>query len=203
MSCLAALGSLAEIRICSVEKGDPTHGIPHGPLASVYYSLAKISGRANEILDLALTHVQLAIELNRDDFANHIAVRASILLQMGRPDAALTDYRRVVELRKDRGGTAYGEALSQCGYALLKTGQKQRGVTQMEEGLELLKSGQPSGFQVRAMRKLAEGYARSWKFSAALDLDAEAYDLALTIGAHDQIHTVERLARRLRGQPSG
>ncbi len=121
----------------------------------------------------------------------------SIFLQMGRWDAALKDYRRVVELRKDRGGPAYGEALSEWGYGMLKTGEKSRGVTQMEEGLELLKSGLPSGFQVRATRKLAEGYARCWKIGAALDLAAEAHDLALTIGAHDQIHSLQRLAKYL------
>lgn len=198
MSCLAALGSLTEVRARSTDRDDPTHGLPHGPLASEYYSIAKLAGRTDEIFDLALTHIQLGIDSNRGDTANQTAIRASIFLQTGRSDAALKDYRRLAELRKDRGGQAYGEALSEWGYAMLKTGEKRRGVTQMEEGLELLKVSPPSGFQIRAMRKLAEGYVRCWKIGAALDLAVEAHDLALTIGAHDQIHSLQRLAMRLK-----
>ncbi len=195
MSCLAALGSLAEVRLHTADKNDPTQGLPHGPLASEYYSIAKLAGRAAEISDLALTHIQLAIDSNPGDTANQTAIRASIFLRMGHADAALADYQRVAELREGRGGPSYGEALSEWGYAMLKTGDKHRGITQMGKGLELLRAGQPSGFQVRAMRKLAEGYARCWKVAAALDLASEAHDLARRIGAHDQIHPLQRLAK--------
>lgn len=197
MSCLAALGSLADIRARSDHTADPTHSLPHGPLASEYYSIGKLAGRAEEILDLALTHIQLAIDSNHGNTANQTAIRASILLRMGHSDAALKDYRHVAELRKGHGEPAYGEALSEWGYALMKTGERHQGVVQMERGLELLKSSSPSGFQIRAMRKLAEGYARCWKISAALTLASEAYDLAEGIGARDQIHSLQRLANYL------
>jgi tetratricopeptide (TPR) repeat protein len=173
------------------------HWLPHGPLASEYYSIAKLAGRDKDIFDLALTHIQLAIESNSGNTANQTAIRASIFLRTGRAAAALEDYERVAELRRESGGPAYGEALSEWGYGMLGTKKKTKGVTKMEEGLELLRSAPPSGFQVRAMKKLAEGYARSWKLGAALDLVAEAVDVAEAIGARDQIRTLERLARYL------
>lgn len=197
MSRLAALGTLAEIGMHSASKDDPSPGLPHGPLASEYYSVAKLTSRPDPFLDLALTHIQLGIDSNQGDTTNQLAIKASILLRMKRSDEGLKDYERVAENRKERGGQPYGEALNEWGYALLKTGKKSQGVARMEAGVELLKAGPPSGFQVRAMRKLAEGYTRCLKFRAALDVAAKAHDLAVKIGTHDQIDFLDRFAKRL------
>lgn len=197
LSCLASLGSLAEITAASAARSDPSRGLPHGSFASEYYSTAKLAGRSTPIFDLAMQHVDLAIRCSSGDGAGETAIRASIHLQMGHSDAALSDYARVVDLRKVRGGPAYGEALSELGFALLLAGHRAKGLDHMEEGLSLLKAAPASGFQVRAMRKLAAGYARCGKFGAALDTAAQAHDLADELGTRDQVGTLERFAKRL------
>ena len=45
------------------------------------------------------------------------------------------------------------------------------------------------------MRKLAIGLARRGKLLSAIDLAAEAYHVAVGIGAHDQIRRLERLGK--------
>ena len=197
MSCLAALGSLAEIAVTSSVKAGPAAAIPHGAFASEYYSTGKLASRGTSIFDLALRHVEAAIDVASEDGANEIAIRGSIHLRMGRKDAALVDYRRVAELRREKGRASYGDALSELGYAQFLAGERTQGLTRMEEGLLILKSAPPSGFQVRAMRKLAVGYARCMKFGSALDLAVQAHDLAAALGAHDQIRTLERLAKHI------
>ena len=67
----------------------------------------------------------------------------------------------------------------------------------MERGLELLSHSPTSGFRVRSMRKLSLAYARSWKIGAALDLAADAHDLAQDLGALDQIRTLEKIAKKI------
>lgn len=176
---------------------DRSRGIPHGPLASEYYSIARLAGRSGEILALALGHIGAAIETTRGDGINETAIRASIYRELGRLDAALADYEKVTEARRDLGGGAYGEALSELGHALLLSGKTRSGITLMEEGLELLCKEPPSGFRIRAMRKLATGYARRGRLIGAMDLAVAAHDLALEMGAHDQIRRLERLAKWL------
>jgi tetratricopeptide (TPR) repeat protein len=193
MSCLAALGSLTDLRMSSIITGAQRSGLPHGSLASEYYSIAKLAGHADRLLGLALEHIELAVGEAPDAAGNQFAIRGSILLQLGRTDAALNDFRAVVDARREQGGPAYGEALSEFGYAMLRAGQPKRGLEKMEKGLELLQLGPPSGFQVRAMRKLALGYARCWKPVAALDLAADAYGVAEEIGAYDQMRQLGRL----------
>ncbi len=76
-------------------------------------------------------------------------------------------------------------------------GNSRQGVDFMEHGLELLNGEPPSGFTIRAMRKLAIGYARRGRFGKAIDLSSGAYDLAMKLGAYDQIRQLERLAHRI------
>ena len=127
---------------------------------------------------MALGHIEAALHTTRGDGINETGIRASIYREMGRLDAALKDYGKVAEARRERGGGVYGEALSELGYAMVLSGKSQRGIPLLEQGLDLLRAEPPSGFQIRAMRKLAVGYARRGKFLAALDLAVEAHDLA-------------------------
>lgn len=73
----------------------------------------------------------------------------------------------------------------------------------MERGLELLRSLPASGFTIRATRKLAVGYARTFQPRRALELLADAHEMATKIGALDQIHKAERIAVRLRNLTVG
>jgi hypothetical protein len=197
MGCLAALGSLAELQLQRAEPDKSGVALPHGPFASEYYSIAKHAGQRDAVLDIALGHIEAALASPHGDHTGHAAIRASIYREMGRMDAALADYTQVAEARREQGGPAYGEALSELGYAALLAGDRRRGVELMEQGLERLRAGPMSGFRIRAIRKLAVGYARRGKISAAVDLAVEAHDAAVVTGAHDQIRGLEKLAKHL------
>jgi tetratricopeptide (TPR) repeat protein len=198
MGCLAALGSLGQIRM-TMAKADPASEIPHGALASEYYSISRIAGRSMEILNLALDHIEAAIDNGKGDAGGQLAIRAAIHTRMGHSDAGLADYSKIAMLQKDRGAARYGQALSDYGYALLSAGRAREGIKLMEQGLELLRQGDPSEFQITATRKLALGYARRGRVAASMDLALEAHDLARKLGALDQIRTLERLAKALEG----
>jgi tetratricopeptide (TPR) repeat protein len=201
LGCLAALGSLAEAQGIVADRSDRSRGIPHGPLASEYYSISGLAGRRQEIGSLALKHIEAAIETGTGDLSGRIAIQSSIHLRLGNMDAAIRGYQRVAEIRKIEGGGAYGEALSELGYALLLTGEGREGIRLMENGLSLLEQ-QPvdkmePGFRIRATRKLAVGYARRGRPVKALELACRAHDLAVRAGARDQIRTLEHFAKRL------
>ena len=196
MGCLAGIGSLAEIRARLATTNNPTRGLPHGPLASEYYSIAKLAGCADFLYNLALAHIELAIDSKQGNIAKQKSIRASILLKMNRHEAALSDYEYVIERSRECGDPPLGEVLSESGYAMLRSGDKRRGVSRMEEGLELLEISPQLASRVRAMRKLAEGYFQCGKIGQAIELAGKAYDLAFTIGAYDQIGPLERIARR-------
>jgi tetratricopeptide (TPR) repeat protein len=188
LGCLAALGSVCEIR-----KKAGKAAMPHGELASEYYSIAGLM-RSREMFALSLRHVEEAIALAGPNPANAIAIRGSIYRRIGRLSAAIDDYRFGAERKREQGGAAYGEALSELGYAEMLNWNLTQGITHMEQGLALLNEEPASGFTIRAMRKLAYGYARAGRVVSALDLSNDAYHLAVKLGAYDQIGRVERLA---------
>jgi len=193
MSCLAALGSRAALPpAADLGDADGTQ-YPHGGLASEYYSIAKLSDIKRPIFDLALSHAQLSIE-RAPDASGGYAMRGSIFLQTGCTDAALADYERVTRLREPEGGTSYGEALSEWGYALVGAGRGNLGIDYMEKGLEILRKGDLNGFVVRAMRKLAVGYLRTGRVHQAIAQLSAAHKHAEEIGARDQIRALEALA---------
>lgn len=188
LGCLAALGSVCEIR-----KRVAKAALPHGELASEYYSIAGLM-RSQKMYALALRHVEEALASSTHNPANVIAIRASIYRKMGHLSAAIVDYETVAESRRELGGATYGEALSELGYAQALNWNLRQGITQMEGGLALLNMAAPSGFTIRSMRKLARGYALAGKFVRALELANDAYDLAIRLGAYDQIGRLERAA---------
>jgi tetratricopeptide (TPR) repeat protein len=196
MGCLAALGAISAIQLRMMDDVEVRHRIPHGPLASEYYSTARLAGNNRELLELALQHIEIAID-GSPERMNARAIRASIYRELGNLPAALADYEAITNARRDAGGAGFGEAQNELGFALLLAGQRRRGLKLMEQGVSLLKEGPPSGGQIRAIRKLAVGHLRSGHPFAALDLAAEAYDLATEIGAYDQIRQLERLAKHV------
>jgi tetratricopeptide (TPR) repeat protein len=188
MGCLATLGSLADVR--------QRLSYSTGALASAYYSAARLASSSRELLALSLKHVEAAL-VGTSDVSGPLAIRGSIYREMGLKEASIRDYQQVVDLRREGDNASFGEALSELGYAHVLFGNPKQGVALMEQGLDRLNQAPASGFHVRAIRKLAIGYARCWKFSSALDRAVEAHDMAQRLGALDQIRTVERLAARI------
>lgn len=193
MGCLAALGSLGAVRAAM---GDAIARIPHGEFASAYYSIAGLARRPQPILELALAHIEAALEKDGDP-ANRLAIRASVLTRLGDISGGLRDYEEVAARREAIRGAPDGEALSELGFAQFRAGEWRRGIANMEEGLSQLRKEPVSGFTVRATRKLAYGYVRKWRLNRALDLGAEAFGMAERIGAVDQVDTFQRFAHRI------
>ena len=196
VGCVAALGTLADVRLRLSQITGMPPALPHGAFASAYYSAARLAPDPKELLALSLSHVEAEIEETKDT-SGPLAIRGSIYREMGLKEASIRDYQRVVDLRRERDDASYGEALSELGYAYVRFGNPRQGVALMEQGLECLNRVPASGFHVRAIRKLAIGYARCRKFASALDRAVEAHDMAEKLGTLDQIRTVERLAARI------
>lgn len=109
---------------------------------------------------------------------------------------AIEDYEAVVRLKGDEASSlqGVGEAKSELGYALVLAGARRRGLGLLEEGDELLTLDPPSGFAVRAKRKLGVGYLRCGAPRLALRTLAEAHQIAVHYGMLDQIGPLERAA---------
>ncbi|MBI4924115.1 MAG: hypothetical protein HY834_20460 [Devosia nanyangense] len=193
MGCIAALGSAAEVRALQGSGPEAWRTLPHGPLATEYYSLARITRSPPGILDLALQHVNAAIEAGAGVPSHAMAIRASIYREMGNMAAALAEYERVCDLRRGE-GAGFGEAQNEYGFALVLAGRTREGLRLMEEGIA--KETRPD-FRIRATRKLALGHARSGHLIRALDLAVMAHDTAVEVGAYDQIRGLERMAKQI------
>lgn len=196
MAGIAALGSLSAARATVASPTDARHGIPHGPLASAYYSIAKQAAN-RAIYDIALEHVDMALMLKPPDETNLRAIRGSILMRLGDRPGAITEYAAVAEARRDHRAGVFGEALSELGYALVMSGRRNEGLAAMERGVELLLRDPRPGFDIRAIRKLAVGYALCAEPVHAFHYAVMAYDRAEQTDARDQITKTERLAKSL------
>ncbi|WGM39755.1 hypothetical protein [Caulobacter sp. NIBR1757] len=197
MGCLAALGSLSRIRAANGDLRDA----PHGALASEYYSIAKTLGAPwlkAEVLKTSSKHIDAAF-LKGASSGNH-ALRGSILQAMGDRKSAIADYERTVDLRRNHEAAtpgSIGDALSELGFALVRSRQTRRGLDLMEEGVALLESEPPSGFLVRAKRKLGRAYLMAGAPLLALDTLSDAHELATRYAMLDQISQIDRLAGRI------
>jgi nucleoside 2-deoxyribosyltransferase len=190
MGCLPALGSLSAL----ARQRDEPEEVPHGPLASSYYSLSKHT-RRKEFQDYALKHIDIAIQQGPGENHYNHACRASILLAMGHVDAAVVTYKHVVSARADSDKALLGEALNELGFALFRSGERTSGIDHMELGLELLRNSARPGFEIRAMRKLAVAKIRNGiglsfsklpEVSKGLDIYNKAQKMAIDTGAFDQ-----------------
>ena len=172
--------------------------MPHATFASEYYSIAKKVGdrRLRQIfLDLALAHIDVTLRDQESD--GGLAIRGSINWQLGRPDAAIADYERMVTLKEDAGATArdIGWAKAELGFALVHSrSTRSRGMNLLEEGVSSF-TGKPDGFFIRAKRKLALGYLKTGSPRRALAELVEAHDLAANASLYDQIGKVEHAAK--------
>lgn len=163
-------------------------GHPGGPLASAYYSIAKKSYRRRN-LKKALWHLERGMNEKSSDLSGLYAIRGSIHRQLGRFFKAVDDYRTTLELREksDAPETQIGEALSELGFGYLFLGRWIKAVNCLERGSKMLEQTPPSGFLVRAKRKLAIAYRVTGRLTKARELKAEADRLAMSIKALDQM----------------
>ena len=105
-------------------------------------------------------HIGQAISSGDDDRSGCFAIKASIELAQGNTDTAISDYRNVLSLRRDagEGPGRIGEAQSELGFAQFRAWDVKEGFRNLEDGVDLLGRGSPSGFLVRAKRKLGLAY---------------------------------------------
>lgn len=197
MGCLAALGSLTRIR----EQASGLVDAPHGAMASEYYSIAKQLGLPilrRSVLATSRRHIDAAFL--KGDTSGNYAMRGSIRRAQGDNLGGIEDYKHVVELREgveNASSAAIGEAKSELGFALVFAGERHRGIACMEEGIALFESDRPSGFFVRAKRKLGRAYIRAGAPRQALSTLAEAHEMATKYGMMDQISRIDRLASKI------
>jgi hypothetical protein len=196
MGCLAALGSLTELRLRASKPED----IPHGALSSEYYSIAKLLSRPDlkaEVLAASRAHIDVACLTG--ETAAKLAQRGSVKGAQGDTAGAIADYRQVVALRTDvekASDDDIGQAKTELGFALVFAGRRAEGLKEMEDGISLF-SGEPTGFLIRAQRKLGRAYLRAGSPQRALDVLAQAYDNAVATGALDQGSQIDKIAHRL------
>jgi tetratricopeptide (TPR) repeat protein len=197
MGCLGALSTAATIG----SNLSQALTIPHGALASEYYSIARRVRRHDlktEFFDLADQHIEIA--LGNEETSGGLAIQGSIYLQTGRNADAIKCYERVVSLKRDEGATdaSIGESKAELGYALLnEKGLMKRGLGLLEEGVDMLESGPQNGFLVRAKRKLGVGYLKAFAPRQALGQFVDAYKIAEENGIFDQIQRLERIAKQI------
>ena len=89
-----------------------------------------------------------------------------------------------------------GQAKTELGFAMVFAGKRAEGISELEEGISLF-SGDPSGFLIRAQRKLGRAYIRVGAPKMAIDTLSSAYENAISIGALDQISKIDRAANLL------
>lgn len=198
LGCLAALNSLTKVRhrIANyfsgrTEVGD--HGFPGGALASAKYSIAKrlyIKHDRLTYFNEALCDLRRSLEVRHADRAGLLAIRGSILRQLGRMSDCIVDYEEVLCIRNcERNAplNQVGEAMSELGYAYLFRLSPRKGLRLCEEGVEKLREGVRAGFLSRALRKLSIAYAMNGRLIRAYEAWEEAKDVAIRSGTFDQM----------------
>jgi len=189
MGCLAALNTQAVVREQLRESARPASSTtstqhPGGPLASAYYSIAKlnldlVAKRRN--FEKALAHVEKSLATREDgDRSGLLAIRGSIHLQLWKVVRAVKDYEEVLRLREAAGEGAgrIGEALSELGYGYIWEGRFFKGREYLEKGVQLLAQSDRKEFLVRAMEKLSVAYRLTGQRARARETKREAERIA-------------------------
>lgn len=197
LGCLAALNSMKDIRshlaksFADVLPSNET-GYPGGALASAKYSIAKrlhVKEDRFPLFQEALEDLRLSLSSpTQEDTSGLIAVRGSILRQLGRLAEAVDDYKTVLRIRRESGApdSAVGEALSELGFGYLRQGRLRKAMGYCEEGVELMSTAR-AGFRARALRKLAAAYLINGRLVKAHETWLEAKAVARRHGTFDQL----------------
>ena len=195
MSPLAASNSIALIRERRRQVGQLSKGadaiFPGGALASAKYSIAKrlISATdKNHRLKEALHDIGRAMEENPRDPSGILAIRGSILYQLGSLPDAIEDYRRVLSIRNNLQAPVnqIGDAETELGFALVLNWQPRVGAALCESGVEKLRTGARTGFLIRGLRKASFAYLAAGYVIAAWRAREEAKALAESSTSFDQ-----------------
>ncbi len=196
MGCLASLGSLSALQFSRSQAEDA----PHGPLSSEYYSIAKLVTRRAlkaQMLEISRSHIDVA--LRKGETGATLAQRGSVRWAQGDRNGAVEDYHRVVDLRtgaERASNDDIGQAMTELGFAMVFVGNRAKGLRQMEDGISLF-SGEPTGFLIRAKRKLGRAYIRAGAPRLAIGILSSVYEDAVSTGALDQISQIDKVASRL------
>jgi hypothetical protein len=168
---------------------------PVGPLASAYYSLAKtLPNRTarKKCFALAMDFVQRGILKYGDNDPYLYCVAGSIFFQNKSVFAAVRSYERARNaFARIRPESEMGDVLSELGFAYCFSGSFVRGRRLLEHGVKLLDAKGPSGFLIRARRKLSIVYKLSGKFSAAADQKRRAIEMAKELKMFDQLSQLQ------------
>lgn len=196
---LAAVNALIDIRAQGVAAVDRELAIQgtHGAVASEYYSIAKrvplwLWPARRRLFRQALESVDLALTLNQPDPSGLRGIRGSILLHLGAPAAAVRDYEKMHRLRVES-GERLGEAEVELGMGYLWVRRVRDAEKLLESGVERLRKEPPSGFTVRALRKLSLFYTVTLRWQRSREVLAEAHGLATKLGLQDQIDQIRRM----------
>ena len=204
MGVLASLNSLHIVRERLLREGVSTT-LPNGPLASAIYSIAKLqsNGRSKRAaFTQALKHANLALDSPLTDRSGVLAIRGSIYLQLRRTASAVRDYETVLKLREQANDTParIGEAMSELGFGYLMQRKYKQAIGMLANGVQML-APKPSGFLVRAKKKLALAYLVTGRLRLAAREAGEARAMAADLAMFDQISAkdwrpLERLMNR-------
>lgn len=197
LGCLASLNSVAKIRQDLEEKYGkqlpPEKTMyPGGALASAKYSIAKrlfVKSDRTARLNEALDDIKTSLKGTGSDKTNLLAIRGSILRQLGRTTEAIEDYKEVLKQRDERSASdsSIGEALSELGFGYLRQGHLLKGLRYTENGVRYMRDGATPGFLARGLRKLSLAYLANGKLIKAYDTWQECKKIALRHGTFDQI----------------
>jgi tetratricopeptide (TPR) repeat protein len=119
-------------------------------------------------------------------------VEGSIFFQEKSVFEAVRSYERARDaFAKIRPESEMGDVLSELGFAYCFSGSFFKGRRLLEYGVKLLEAQGPSGFLIRARRKLAIIYRLSGRFSAAAAQRRKALQLAEDLKMFDQLSQLE------------
>ncbi|GAX62671.1 hypothetical protein SCALIN_C38_0034 [Candidatus Scalindua japonica] len=197
LGCLAALNSVAKIRQDLKEKYEkqlqPEKTIyPGGALASAKYSIAKRlfvksdrAARLNEALD----DIKISLKETGSDKTNLIAIRGSILRQLGKTTESIKDYKEVLKQREEQSASdsSIGEALSELGFGFLRQGHLLKGLQYTKDGVHYMRNGTTAGFLARGLKKLSLAYLANGRLIKAYDTWQECKKIAIRHETFDQI----------------
>ncbi len=159
ISQISAINSLILVRQKLSSYNREEVRIPHGPLSSALYSLAKHVARPEKkiILHRALKEVNLALQNTSQEISrsNVLAIRGSIFLALKQFKEAIYDYETVVEIRKGSNKGGIGEALSELGWGYIRQRKRQRGLDCLRRGVRYLQDSKRITFYARSLKKLA------------------------------------------------
>lgn len=168
---------------------------PIGSLASAYYSLAKtLPSRTarKQCFAFAMDYAQRGILKYGDKDPYLYCVEGSIFFQNKSVFAAVRSYERAREaFARIRPESEMGDVLSELGFAYCFSGAFFKGRRLLEHGVKLLEAKGPSGFEIRARRKLSIVYKLSGRFSAAATQKRKALEMAKKLKMFDQLSQLE------------